>query len=756
MRTFKLTSIHHRKPPGIAAGAATTNFINATISRLSSQGLHREVLIAFASMLKSPATAPDAFTYPSLLKACTSLGFDSLGVSLHQQVIVNGYSSDSYISSSLINFYAKLRNTEYARKVFDDMPQRNIVPWTAIIWCYSNARDMNNAFSIYNSLQREGIVPSSITILNMLTGVSESRHVDVLHACIIKNGYLRDVILINCLLSVYAKCGRVEDARELFDLLDDKDLVSWNSLINAYSLMGNITEVVKLFTKMRFESIEPDQQTFGSLVSAIAREGCEEVGRIVHGLIVSSGFESEKHVGTSLVSFYSRCRRVDEALRIFEMANDRDTVFWTAMISGLVQSDSADKALALFRKMLVSGVLLSAATIACVLAACAQLGSIKLGKSIHCYMLRQKMALDIPSQNSLVTLYAKCGFLDQSFTVFSMMAGRDVISWNAIVAGYAQNGYLDQSLHLFHEMRLDQQQPDSVTIICLLQACASLGACHHGKLMHNFVIRSFMGPCIRIGTALVDMYAKCGDLGSARKCFDRMPQHDTVSWSTIIAAYGSNGKGETAMEMYSKYLQDGLELNDVIFLSVLYACSHNGLVDCGLALFESMKNDHNIEPKTEHCACIVDLLCRAGRVHDAYDFYRKTFAKPMVDVLGILLDACRNYGAEQLGCIIANEISEIEPADGGKYVQLAHTFASMARWDGVGEAWAQMRSLGLRKLPGWSFIEMHGVITPFFTRHTSHPEYASIVSILKNLTEETKEVELVPEHEDFILDCDVL
>lgn len=640
--------------------------------------------------------------------------------------------------------------------MFDTMPQRNIVPWTAIIGCYSRVGDMENAFFMYNSMQYEGILPSSVTILNMLSGAPEIDHVDVLHGSAIKRGYTYDVFLMNCLLSVYAKCGRVEDARELFELLDEKDIVSWNSLINAYSTIGNLSEVLKLFLRMRAKNVEPDKQTFGSLVSAVAKAGNIGLGRVAHGQIVTSGFESDKHVGTSLVISYFRCRKVEDALRVFERAADKDVVFWTSMISGLVQNDAADKALRVFHEMLASRIQPSSATMACVLAACAQLGYIKLGASIHCYMLRQKMSEDIATQNSLITLYAKCGLLEQSFTVFSLMRERDVVSWNAIVAGYAQNGYLSKAIYLFHEMGVAQQKPDSITVVSLLQACASLGAYHQGKWIHTYIFRSNLGPCIRIGTALVDMYAKCGDLNSARKCFDRMPEHDTVSWSTIIAGYGSHGKGETALEMYSKFLQNGHSPNDVIFLSILCACSHNGLVDSGIALFESMRHDHKIEPKTEHLGCVVDLLCRAGRVKEAYNFYRKMFREPLVDALGIILDACRYTGEEELGCIVAKEISAFGPADAGKYLQVAHSFASMERWDGVGEAWAQMRSLGLRKLPGWSFIEMHGKITPFFTCHTSHPQYSDIASMLRNLTAETKELVLDSVDDLWFFDSDVV
>ncbi|XP_022877945.1 pentatricopeptide repeat-containing protein At4g04370 [Olea europaea var. sylvestris] len=742
-------------PPTTTVPAATRT-LNATINRLSAQGFHREVVLNFISVLKPPTIPPDAFTYPPLLKACTSLNLFSLGLSLHQQTIVNGLSEDPYISSSLINFHAKFMNTRYAQKVFDMMPYRNIVPWTAIIGCYSRGGIMKNAFFMYNSMQNEGIQPSSITILTLLSGVSDNAHMDILHCCIVKTGFQCDIILMNCMLSVYAKCGRVGDARKLFESLNDKDIVSWNSLINAYSAVGNVSEVFNLLYRMKDENLVPDQQTFGSLISAVAREGSVEVGRIVHGQIVTSGFQLDKHVETSLMVMYSRCGKMNDSLQVFNKAGDKDAVSWTAMISGLVQNNYADKALAVFRRMMVSHVIPSTATMTCVLAACGQLGSIRLGTSVHCYMLRQRMAADIPTYNSLVSMYGKCGHLKQSYYVFSMMNDRDVVTWNAIVSGYAQNGNLNKALYLFNEMRTAHHSPDSITIISLLQGCASIGAFQQGIWIHNFVVRNCVGPCIMIDTALVDMYAKCGDLSTARKCFDRMPHHDMASWSTIIAAYGSHGKGEMALEMFAEFLQNGHAPNDVMFLSVLYSCSHNGLVGHGMSIFESMKNEYKIEPKLEHCACIVDLLCRAGKVEDAFDYYKRMFPEPMEDVLGILLDACRKNGEQELGEIIAKEISGLKPEDAGKYVQLAHSFASMARWDGVGEAWLQMRSLGLRKTPGWSFIEMHGTVTTFFSPHSSHPQYAEIISVLRNLTYGIRQLVLTSEQEDFVFDSNVL
>ncbi|XP_057960918.1 pentatricopeptide repeat-containing protein At4g04370 [Malania oleifera] len=732
-------TLHKLTTATATATATTTKSFNTIINRLSAEGAHYEVLLTYLSMLNSNTPA-DAYTFPSLLKACTSLELPNHGLLLHQRLIVSGYSFDSYIGSSLINLYAKFGHINHARQVFDLMPHRNVVPWTAIIGCYSRVGDVSVAFSMYDSMRQGGVQPSSVTILGLLCGVSELIHVQCLHACSIQYGFEFDIPLLNSLLNVYCICRRIDEARSLFESMDLKDTVSWNSLISGYARIGCFREIVQLWYRMRIGGVEPDKQTFGSLVSVAAADCRLEVGKLVHGLVLTADFELDAHVEASLIGMYLRCGSVDDAFRIFERAPDKDVILWTAMISGLVQNECADKALRVFHCMVKSGMILSTATIASSLAACAQLGSFKEGTSIHGYILRHSMLVDVAAHNSLITMYAKCGYLAQSCVVFDRMHERDVVTWNAIVAGYAQNGDLCEALFLFHEMRKTLQRPDSLTVVSLLQACASTGALHQGKRIHTFLVKSCLGQCLLVDTALVDMYCKCGNLEAAQKCFDGMSHPDVVSWSAIIAGYGNHGKGETALKIYSEFLQTGIKPNDVIFLSVLSACSHNGLVLQGLSLFQSMTQDFGIEPTLEHRACIVDLLARAGRVQEAFKFFKRMFPEPAIDVLGILVDACRTSGNEELGEVITREILMLKPVSAGNYVQLAHSYASMGRWDGVGKALMQMKSLGLKKLPGWSSIELQGMTTTFFMAHNSHPQYEDFMLVLKLLGGETKAV----------------
>lgn len=679
-------------------------------------------------------TTPDAHTYPSLLKSCTYLNRFLLGISLHQRVIIDGYFSDSYISSSLINFYAKFGRIKSAQNVFDLMPERNVVPWTAMIGCYTRYGNVERAINMYNLMRYEGIQPSSVTMLNILSGVSEISLLECLHASVIQFGLSSDLNLVNCMLNFYGKCGRVEAARDLFEAMCEKDIVSWNSLISGYIQIGNFKEILQLLKKMRSEGISPDQQTFGTLLMAPETLQTDvNLGRLIHGQIITCGVKVDAHLATSLVVLYSKYGNVCSAFRIFESVPEKDVILWTSMIACFVQNDSAYNALMTFRHMLDVCITPSTSTIATVLAACAKISSILLGTSVHGYLLRQRISVDIPVQNSLITMYGKSGLLRQSYAIFDNMTEKDIVSWNAIVAAYAQNGDLWKALCLLNEMRSMLQQPESITIVSLLQACASSGALQQGKWIHNFVIRSFSQPSIMVDTALVDMYSKCGDLKTAHKWFNQMPKHDIVSWSTIITGYGSHGKGEMALKLYSDFLLSGIQPNHVILLSVLFSCSHNGLVSEGLNLFKSMTEDFGIKPELEHRACIVDLLCRAGRLGEAYEFIKTKFSNPTIDVLGILLDACRMKGDAKLGEIVARNIMMLKPVCAENYVQLAHNFASMNRWEGVNDVWIQMKALGLKKLPGWSYIQQQGEITTFFNGQSDHPLNAEMMWVLEIL-----------------------
>ncbi|KAG9441918.1 hypothetical protein H6P81_017772 [Aristolochia fimbriata] len=675
----------------------------------------------------------DAFTFSILLKASTSVRSLPFALSIHQHIIVHGYMTDVYIASSLIQSYAKCGEINQAHKIFSQMHERNVVPWTAIVGSYALKGDLNRAFSLYNQMRQQDIRPNSVTFLSLLSGISVLAYLQCVHACVVRYGFELDIMVSNSLLNIYNRCREVKCAKKLFETMSLRDIVTWNSLISGYAQNGCLRECVDLLSKMRKEKTGPDQQTLASIASVVANEGDLRLGKSIHAQVIISGFQSDEHVATTVVGMYLKYGNTDTAFQLFDQVETRDIISWTAMISGLVQSDQADKALYVFCRMLQSSVVPSSATIASILAACAHLGSLIVGRSIHGYVVSQGLILDIPAYNSLLALYAKCNHLNCCHALFDRMKYLDVVSWNVIINGFAQNGFLYEAFSLFNKMITSGEKPDSVTVVSLLQVCASMGVLHLGKWVQNFIIRNGLDSSIKVGTALVDMYSKCGNLQAAQRCFTGIPQPDLVSWSALIAGYGNHGKGYRALKLYSDFLETGMKPNHIIFLSVLSACSHAGLVSEGLALYQSMLEDFSIKPNMKHHACLIDLLCRAGRLEEAYSMVVEMLPGPTLDILGILLDACKNKKMAKLGDVITMRILELKPENAANYVQLAQCYASMRKWDGVGEVWTKMRSLGLKKTPGWSFIVINGIVSVFHMGHGTHPEYKEIVQTVSML-----------------------
>ncbi|RRT77500.1 hypothetical protein B296_00003459 [Ensete ventricosum] len=707
-------------------------------------------LLADYRSLLARGLPPPAHAFPPLLRACaaSSSVLLPLGLALHLHALLLGhFPADPFVCSSLLHLYSSSGSLPFARRVFDEIPLKSsVVPWSALIAAYSRAGWPGAAFSLLRDMRQNDVCPNSVTFLSLLP--LDLVPLQCLHASVVRHGFESDVVLANSLVSAYGRCS-VALARRLFDSMPLRDVISWNSLLSGYSRIGGVREAFDLFTEMRSDGIHADRPTYASLLSSVVNssdggggtEGLVRLGKLVHAALLTSGHELDAHVETALTGVYLKCGVYGDAFLLFERSSDRrDVVSWTAMISGLVQSGAADKALIVFHQMLRSGPAPVASTLASAFSACAQLGSSKLGASIHGHVFRQGLHLDVPAQNSLVSMYAKGGLLRQSLCVFQAMEDRDLVSWNSVISGGAQNGHLAEAFFLFGRMRAESERPDTITVVALFQVCAATGALHHGKLVHCFVVRHEIDPSIALDTSLVDMYAKCGDLRAALRCFASMPEQDLVSWGAIIAGYGSHGMGELALRVYKDFRNRGMEPNDVIFLAVLSACSHAGLVSEGLRILKSMTEQFSLKPSLEHWGCVIDLLGRAGRLEEALGFANTMTPRPNADILGILLDACRAKGSVSLAEAVAKQIAALRPDSANSYVQLAHSYAAMRRWDGVGEAWVQMRERGLKKAPAWSFVELNGNITTFFAEHQTHSQQDEILFLLKVLDGEMREI----------------
>eukprot|EP01018_Ginkgo_biloba_P030615 Gb_17428 [translate_table: standard] len=507
---------------------------------------------------------PDRFTFPFILKACAALSALQQGMEIHDQIIRSGIESNVYVGNALIDMYAKCKRIDIARHVFDKMFKRDVVSWTAMMVGFCQNGHPNESLTLFRQMQLTGIKPNQVTNLSVLTacaGLTALQLGKQIHNYIIKVGFESDDSVVTTLIAMYAKCGSIEVAHQLFDKIPKKDVVSWSEMIAGYAQNGHADEALALFRQMQLAGVKPNQVTIVSVLPACAEITNLQQGKDIHDYIIKTGFQSDASVGTALVAMYAKCGSMELALQVFNMMVKIDVVAWNAIIAGFAQNGYAIEALAVFCEMQLADVKPNSVTMVSVLPACAHLAAQQKGSWIHAYVIKSGFESDASVGNAVIDMYAKCGSIDVACQLFDKMPKTDVVTWSAMIAGYAQNGHANEALTLFHEMQLADVKPNGVTIVSVLSACADLGSLQQGKNIHDSIIKNGIELDVSLETALVAMYAKCGSVEIACQLFDNMYKRDVVSWNTMIAGYGMHGHAKDALELFLQMQEIGMKLD---------------------------------------------------------------------------------------------------------------------------------------------------------------------------------------------------
>jgi len=366
---------------------------------------------------------------------------------------------------------------------------------------------------------------------------------------------------------------------------------------------------------------------------------------------------------------------------------------------------------------------------------------------------------DLMVQNALIDMYSKCRSFNAANTIFDSIppTERNVVTWTVMIGGYAQHGDANSALQLFSQMLLESKSvsPNDFTISCVLMACARLSALRFGKEIHAYVIRNrYESPVLFVANCLIDMYSKCGDIDVARRVFDKMPQKNAVSWTSLMTGYGVHGRGDDALLVFEAMQGVGLVPDGITFLVVLYACSHSGMVGRGLNYFHSMYRDYGVVAGAEHYACAVDLLGRAGRIDEAWEMIQSMPMKPTAVVWVALLSACRTHARVELGEYASERLLELESDNDGSYTLLSNIYAKAGRWRDVAQIRHLMKKSGIKKRPGCSWIQGKKGISTFFVGDRSHPQSQQIYALLGTLMERIKALGYVPQTDFALHDVD--
>ncbi|KAH9291214.1 hypothetical protein KI387_043595, partial [Taxus chinensis] len=699
----------------------------------------------------------DRFSLCSVLRASASMAVLEAGKQVHAHAIKQLIEGDVFVGSALVDMYGKCSNLKSAQKVFDKMSERNVVTWTAMVSGYAQNGYSQESFHLFVEMQRLGMQPNLITYAGILTAFTDPVYVEQgrqVHGCIEKAGLAENVSVANALVTMYVKCGKMEDARIVFDTLPNPNMVSWTAMIAGYAQHEHGKEALELFIKMQIANQNPNQFTFASVIKACATDGAIEQGKKIHSHVIKSGTEKHVYVGNALVTMYARCKNMESSQKAFEEIVAPDMISYTALVTGYAQNEYCMETLNLFREMWRSGVEMDNFVLSTVLSASSSLGALEMGNQLHTHAIKAGFEYDLYVQNALLDMYVKSKNIKDSQKVFDKMLYKDIASWNAIISGYSQSGHGENALKLFFQMQTNNMDKDLFSFASVLSASASLAAMEQGRKIHASVIKTGYESDISVGNALADMYAKGGSIRTARKVFDNMPKKDSVTYNVIISGYAQHGDGKKALQFFEQMQLGHMPPNDITFICVLSACSHVGLVNEGRKYFNSMIQDHNIKPRMEHYACMVDLLSRAACFDEVENFINDMPFEPAVLIWRTLLGGCRIHRNIELGKHAAKCALELEPQDAATYVLLSNMFAEANMQIDAVNVRKLMKDRRVRKEPGQSWIELKDKVHSFIVGDKFHPQTTEIYAKLKTLTHQMKEAGYVPDTSFVLNDCD--
>ncbi|XP_031249748.1 pentatricopeptide repeat-containing protein At5g56310 [Pistacia vera] len=485
-----------------------------------------------------------------------------------------------------------------------------------------------------------------------------------------------------------------------------------------------------------------------------------------HGLMIFRGFDQDNFHLSHFIDSCSSLGFFHYAYLVFTHKSQPNVYLYNTIIKALSNSPSPFGAIFLFNKIQAAGLRPDTYSFPFVLKAVVKLSALEIGRQIHCQSIGPGLDFDVHVVTALVQTYGACkcisdarklfdglslraghvalwnamvagyvkvGDLKNARGLFERMTERNVISWTILIAGYAQIDLNNEAISIFQRMVLEDVEPDEIALLAALSACAHLGAIGLGECIHNYIDELGLYKTIPLNNALIDMYAKSGNMEKALHVCKNMKNKSVITWTTMIAGLALHGLGREALDMFSQMEMSGTKPNEITFIAILSACSHVGFVELGRSFFENMKLRYGIEPKVEHYGCMIDLLSRAGYLQEARELLETMPFDANAAIWGSLLAASNIYGDAELGECALLHLIKLEPHNSGNYTLLSNIYASLGKWSESRMVRNIMRNIGVKKMPGWSYIEVNSRVHEFIAGDTSHPDFDRIYQVLCKL-----------------------
>ncbi|EPS60569.1 hypothetical protein M569_14234, partial [Genlisea aurea] len=729
----------------------TTVLWNTLIIGYICNGIPLEAISLYSRMLCSgvkshDGTKCDSYTLSSALKACAETRQLLTGKALHCHVLRFCAYPSRIVYNSLLNMYATCLPSfecDLVKRVFSSMRKRDVISRNTMISWYAKSGRFVEAVGELVMMMKTGLRPTVVSFLNVLPALSGFGDVHIaraVHGMVTKFGeeYVKDLFIVSTAITMYAELGCLDFAREIFDDCSDKNAHVWNAMMGAYVSNSFAVNALELFLEaLESDSVDnTDEVTFVSALAAASDLQDFDIVQQLHGYLVkSSSVVSSVVLLNAVMSSYSRCNSVEDSLKLFGEIRERDVVSWNTIICALVHNELRPDALMLIYEMQKQGFRVDCVTITALFSIASNLGDIGISKQVHGYFIRHGIKLN-GAESYLIDMYSRSGSINAAERIFESTLGShigDLAVWNSMISGYARNDMIEEALASFRRMLLENMVPNSVTVASILPLCSRFGGIGLGKKLHCFALRSSLDGNLFVASGLVDMYSKCGAIRYAERVFESSPEKNSVTYTNMMLGYGQHGMSDEALTLFHSMKRSGVDPDSVTFVAALSACSYGGLISEGLDLFRSMETEQRIKPSIEHLVCVVDMLGKAGRLPEAYEFAEKLEESgDFFEIWGSLLASCRVHREVELGKVVADKILSMEKKkkkkNGDKTgrsppyrVLMRNMLAEEGKWE---------NAMDSRKEAGCSWIDVRGEISCFVSGEKNHPRKGEIYELL--------------------------
>lgn len=549
---------------------------NSMVSAYVRSGCYHEAVDCFYQFLLTSGLQPDFYTFPPVLKACRNI-ID--GRTVHCLVLKLGFEWDVYVATSLLHMYCRFGQAGVARKLFDDMPIKDRGSWNAMISGYCQSGNPVEALDVLHKMTIEGVNMDPVTVTSILPVCGQLDCIDggmLIHSYVIKHGLEFELFVSNSLINMYAKYGMIEYARRVFDEMNVRDTVSWNSIIAAYEQNNYPVLAQEFFTKMHKVGIPPDSLTLLSLSSVVAQLNDHRCSRSVHGFIMRRGWlMDEVTLGNAVMDMYAKLGILGSARAVFEGLPNKDVISWNTLITGYAQNGLASEATEVYEMMVAcTEIIPNQGTWVSILPAYSHIGALRQGMKIHGRVIKDRIISDVFVGTCLIDMYGKCGRLDDALLLFYQVSRRTSIPWNAIIACHGVHGHGEKALDLFREMLDEEVKPDHVTFVSLLSAFSHSGLVSEGLWCFRMMQEECgMKPHLKHYGCMVDLFGRAGKLDMAYEFINHMPiQPDASVWGALLAACRVHGNMELGAYASKQLLEvDPENVGYYVLMSNIYA-----------------------------------------------------------------------------------------------------------------------------------------------------------------------------------------